>query len=62
MQSNYNFMIGFEEEFEVTLRMSEQDFSAYLLSIVDSDLDELSAAFANTKNPSVVTLNSIDLN
>ncbi|PVY40927.1 hypothetical protein [Pontibacter virosus] len=44
-------MIGFEEEFEVSLRLSEQEFSGYLQSIVYTDLDELSTAFANTKKP-----------
>jgi len=44
-------MIGFEEEFEVAFQMSEQEFSAYLLSIVDTDLDELFASLANTNKP-----------
>ncbi|MDO6389727.1 hypothetical protein Q4E40_06285 [Pontibacter sp. BT731] len=44
-------MKGFEEEFEVSLQLSEQELSAYLLSIIDSNLDELSAALANSKKP-----------
>lgn len=41
-------MIGFKEEFEVGLQMSEQEFAACLLSFVDTDLDEISASLANT--------------
>ncbi|MCX2739418.1 hypothetical protein [Pontibacter anaerobius] len=44
-------MVRFEEDFEVTLQITEQEFSAYLLSIVDSDLDELSEQLASTNKP-----------
>ena len=44
-------MIGFEDEFEASLRLSKQEFSAHILSIADTDLDEVSAALATTKKP-----------
>jgi len=42
-------MIGFEEDFELSLQVSEQEFSAYLLSIIDTDVDELFSPNTTTK-------------
>lgn len=44
-------MIGFEEDFELSMQISEQEFIACLLSFVDTDIDELSASLAKTNRP-----------
>jgi hypothetical protein len=44
-------MVRFKKDFEVSLQLTEQEFSAYLLSIIESDNDKLSAQLANTSKP-----------
>lgn len=44
-------MIRFEEEFEEHLQITEQEFSEYLHSIVDSGFNELSAQLTNINKP-----------